>query len=97
MFTAVVLGGLGSVLGAVAGGVAVGVIQSVSTLVLPMQLQNLALFAIFILVLALRPEGASEEGRLMTSNRHFLIWAVVFAVAAAAPGCCRTRATASAS
>ena len=50
MFTAVVLGGLGSVLGAVAGGVAVGVIQSVSTLVLPMQLQNLALFAIFILV-----------------------------------------------
>ncbi|NMK48006.1 branched-chain amino acid ABC transporter permease [Achromobacter sp. Bel] len=57
MFTAVVLGGLGSVMGAVVGGVAVGVIQSLSSLVLPMQLQNLVLFAIFILVLAVRPEG----------------------------------------
>jgi len=45
------------VMGAVVGGVAVGVIQSLSSLVLPMQLQNLVLFAIFILVLAVRPEG----------------------------------------
>ena len=57
MFTAVVLGGLGSVLGAVVGGIAVGVIQSLSALVLPIQLQNLALFAVFIAVLAMRPEG----------------------------------------
>ena len=57
MFTAVVLGGLGSVAGAVLGGVAVGVIQSISTLVFPIQLQNLILFIVFILVLALRPEG----------------------------------------
>lgn len=57
MFTAVVLGGLGSVAGAVVGGVAVGVIQSLSALVLPIQLQNLVLFVVFILVLALRPEG----------------------------------------
>lgn len=57
MFTVVVLGGLGNVLGAVVGGLAVGIIQSVSGLYLPLQLQNLVLFVVFILTLALRPEG----------------------------------------
>lgn len=57
MFTVVVLGGLGSVAGAVVGGLAVGVIQSLSGLVFPIQLQNLVLFVVFIGVLALRPEG----------------------------------------
>jgi branched-chain amino acid transport system permease protein len=57
MFTVVVLGGLGNVLGAVVGGLAVGVIQSISGLYLPLQLQNLVLFIVFILTLALRPEG----------------------------------------
>ena len=57
MFTVVVLGGLGNVLGAVVGGLAVGTIQSLSSLVFPIQLQNLVLFLVFILVLALRPEG----------------------------------------
>lgn len=57
MFTVVVLGGLGNVLGAVVGGLAVGVIQSLSGLFLPLQLQNMVLFVVFILTLALRPEG----------------------------------------
>ncbi len=57
MFTAVVLGGLGSIAGAVAGGLAVGVIQAISGLLFPIQLQNLVLFVVFIVVLALRPEG----------------------------------------
>jgi branched-chain amino acid transport system permease protein len=57
MFTVVVLGGLGNVLGAVIGGIAVGIIQSVSSLFLPIQLQNLTLFCVFILTLALKPEG----------------------------------------
>jgi branched-chain amino acid transport system permease protein len=57
MFTVVVLGGLGNVLGAVVGGLAVGTIQSLSSLAFPIQLQNLVLFLVFILVLALRPEG----------------------------------------
>lgn len=57
MFTVVVLGGLGSVLGAVFGGLVVGVIQSVSALLMPIQLQNLALFVVFIAVLAVRPQG----------------------------------------
>ncbi|MEH2471148.1 branched-chain amino acid transport system permease protein [Nitrobacteraceae bacterium AZCC 2161] len=57
MFTVVVLGGLGSVMGALAGGLIVGMIQSLSTLVMPIQLQNLALFTIFIALLAFRPQG----------------------------------------
>lgn len=57
MFTVVVLGGLGSVAGAIVGGLAVGVIQSLSGLVFPIQLQNLVLFLVFIAVLAIRPEG----------------------------------------
>lgn len=57
MFTAVVLGGLGSIAGAVVGGLAVGVIQAISGLLFPIQLQNLVLFVVFIAVLALRPEG----------------------------------------
>jgi branched-chain amino acid transport system permease protein len=61
MFTAVVLGGLGNVLGAVIGGLAVGVIQTLSTLVLPIQLQNLVLFVVFILMLAFRPEGLLRQ------------------------------------
>jgi branched-chain amino acid transport system permease protein len=57
MFTVVVLGGLGSVTGALVGGLVVGIVQSVSTVFFPVQLQNLCLFVIFIAVLALRPQG----------------------------------------
>ena len=63
MFTVVVLGGLGNVLGAVVGGLAVGTIQSLSSLAFPIQLQNLVLFVIFILMLALRPEGLVRSRR----------------------------------
>lgn len=61
MFTVVVLGGLGNIMGAVAGGIGVGIIQSLSGLFLPIQLQNLALFVIFISTLALRPEGLIKK------------------------------------
>ena len=57
MFTVVVLGGLGNVVGAVVGGIGVGVIQSLSGLFFPIQLQNLVLFIVFIAVLAFRPQG----------------------------------------
>ncbi|MFU1981050.1 branched-chain amino acid ABC transporter permease [Bordetella hinzii] len=62
MFTVVVLGGLGSVLGALVGGLIVGVIQSLSTLIMPIQLQNLALFVVFITFLAFRPQGLLGKG-----------------------------------
>jgi branched-chain amino acid transport system permease protein len=63
MFTVVVLGGLGSVAGAVVGGLAVGIIQSLSALVFPIQLQNLILFVVFIAVLAFRPQGMLGAAR----------------------------------
>ena len=61
MFTVVVLGGLGNVAGALVGGLAVGIIQSLSTMVFPVQLQNLILFIVFIGILAFKPEGLLKE------------------------------------
>jgi len=57
MFTVVVLGGLGSVPGALLAGVVIGVIQSLTSVYLPTQLQNLVVFIVFILTLAYRPAG----------------------------------------
>jgi branched-chain amino acid transport system permease protein len=39
------------------------VIQAVSSLVFPIQLQNLVLFIVFILVLAIRPQGLVGASR----------------------------------
>ena len=57
MFTGVVLGGFGSVPGALLGGLIVGIIQSVSSVYLPTQLQNLVVFIVFIMTLVYRPSG----------------------------------------
>jgi branched-chain amino acid transport system permease protein len=57
MFVAVVLGGLGSIPGAFVGGVVIGLVQSLTLLVLPFQLQNTGVFIAFLLVLYLRPQG----------------------------------------
>lgn len=57
MYAGVVLGGMGSVLGAFWGGMTIGLVQQLSTLVLPIQLQNAAIFAVFLLIVLLRPQG----------------------------------------
>jgi len=57
MFVAVVLGGLGSIPGAFVGGLLIGLVQSLTLLVLPFQLQNVGVFIAFLLVLYLRPQG----------------------------------------
>ncbi|MDE1948560.1 MAG: branched-chain amino acid ABC transporter permease [Burkholderiales bacterium] len=57
MYAGVVLGGMGSVGGAFVGGLVIGLVQQLSSLVLPQQLQNTAVFVIFLLVLLLRPQG----------------------------------------
>jgi branched-chain amino acid transport system permease protein len=57
MFLAIVLGGLGSVAGATLGAFAVGLVQSVSGLLLPLQLQNVTLFIVFVVILLVRPQG----------------------------------------
>ena len=53
----VVLGGLGSNIGAFWGGLVIGIVQQMSTLVLPYQLQNTAIFIVFLLIIFLRPQG----------------------------------------
>jgi branched-chain amino acid transport system permease protein len=57
MYAGVVLGGMGSVLGAFWGGLIIGLIQQMSTLVLPQQLQNATIFIVFLLILLFRPNG----------------------------------------
>jgi branched-chain amino acid transport system permease protein len=57
MYAGVVLGGMGSVGGAFWGGLAIGLVQQLSTLVLPQQLQNAAIFVAFLLIILLRPQG----------------------------------------
>lgn len=57
MYAGVVLGGLGSIVGAFWGGMIIGLVQQLSTLVLPTQLQNTAIFVVFLLIVFLRPQG----------------------------------------
>jgi branched-chain amino acid transport system permease protein len=57
MYAGVVLGGMGSIIGAFWGGMTIGLIQQMSTLVLPTQLQNTAIFVVFLLIIFLRPNG----------------------------------------
>lgn len=57
MYAGVVLGGMGSIVGAFWGGMVIGLVQQLSTLILPTQLQNTAIFVVFILVVTLRPQG----------------------------------------
>ena len=57
MYAGVVLGGMGSILGAFWGGLTIGMVQQMSTLVLSPQLQNAAIFGIFLLIVLVRPQG----------------------------------------
>jgi branched-chain amino acid transport system permease protein len=57
MYAGVVLGGMGSIGGAFWGGLVIGLVQQLSTLVLPTQLQNTAIFVVFLLIMMFRPEG----------------------------------------
>lgn len=57
MYAGVVLGGMGSVPGAFWGGMTIGLVQQLSTLVFPIQLQNTSIFVVFVTVLLVRPQG----------------------------------------
>lgn len=56
-FTIVVLGGMGSFAGALVGGLLIGVVESLGGLYLGESLGQIGIFAIFIVVLLLRPQG----------------------------------------
>jgi branched-chain amino acid transport system permease protein len=57
MYAGVVLGGMGSILGAFWGGLTIGLVQQMSPLILPYQLQNTAIFVVFLLIIFFRPQG----------------------------------------
>ena len=66
LFAAVVLGGLGSIPGAVIGALIIGIVQQLSSLVVAVSLQNVAVFLIFVGFLYLRPQGLlGKKGRVI--------------------------------
>ncbi len=60
-FTAAVMGGIGNVPGALVGGLTVGVLSSFASTFLPNQWNEAIVFAILILILAIRPQGILGE------------------------------------
>ncbi len=61
MFTAVILGGLGNVMGAMIGGLLLGLVQSLSQLVVPLELNTVVVFGLFLAVMLVRPSGIFGE------------------------------------
>jgi branched-chain amino acid transport system permease protein len=57
MYAGVVLGGMGSILGAFWGGMTIGLVQQLSSLAMSVQLQNVAIFAVFLMIVLFRPQG----------------------------------------
>ena len=57
MFTAVILGGLGSAYGAMAGGIVIGVASELSTYWVAVEFKVVVSLMIMIMVLLFRPQG----------------------------------------
>ncbi len=57
MYAGVVLGGMGSVMGSFWGGLIIGLVEQLSSLILPLQLQVTAVFVVFLAILLVRPRG----------------------------------------
>jgi branched-chain amino acid transport system permease protein len=69
-FAAAILGGLGNPMAAVAGGLLVGVIESASVSCLPAVYNDVAAFAILLLVLFVRPHGLFGSPGAETVREH---------------------------
>ena len=64
LFAAVVLGGMNSIAGALLGGLFIGLVQQLGTLIVPVSLQNVAVFLLFVVFLYVRPQGLlGKKGR----------------------------------
>lgn len=61
MFTAIILGGLRSVVGALVGGLIIGLVQALSQIIIPLQLNEAVVFALFLLIMLFRPAGLFGE------------------------------------
>jgi branched-subunit amino acid ABC-type transport system permease component len=57
VFSAVVLGGLGTAFGALIGSIVIGVFINVSTMVLPENMKYVAALVVMIVILLIRPQG----------------------------------------
>ena len=53
----VALGGFGSVFGAFAAGILVGLVEASSALILPPSLKYVGIYALYLLVVVVRPRG----------------------------------------
>jgi branched-chain amino acid transport system permease protein len=62
-FVIVVLGGMGSIFGAFLGGLLIGLVESLAGVFIAPELKEVVYFAIFILVLLLRPSGLFSLGK----------------------------------
>lgn len=57
MFAAILLGGLGNVKGALVGGFIIGIVQSVSQIIVPLQLAHISVLLVFLLTILYKPDG----------------------------------------
>jgi branched-chain amino acid transport system permease protein len=62
-FAVVVLGGVGNIFGTLVAGIAMGLLQSVGAIVLGDGYRDLVGLVLFLIVLALRPQGITSGGR----------------------------------
>ena len=56
-YVTVALGGFGSVFGALAAGILVGLVEAVTTTLLPPSMKSLGIYALYLLVVLVRPRG----------------------------------------
>jgi len=56
-YVTVALGGFGSVFGAFAGGIIVGLVEASTALILPPSLKSVGIYAVYLLVVFIRPRG----------------------------------------
>ena len=61
-FVVVCLGGMGNLAGSMIGGLIIGVAESFGTLIIPGGQKQLITFAIFIVILFLKPQGLLRFG-----------------------------------
>ncbi len=56
-YVTVALGGFGSVFGAFAGGIIVGLVEATTAMILPPSLKSVGIYAVYLLVVFVRPRG----------------------------------------
>jgi branched-chain amino acid transport system permease protein len=56
-YVTVALGGFGSVFGAFAGGIIVGLVEATTAMILPPSLKSIGIYAVYLLVVFIRPRG----------------------------------------